>query len=225
MIVIGIHGKARSGKDTLAEFLINHFRDKYDQLFFKNAFADELKRMCQKEFDLSNEQLWGDEKEEPDKRYYKPISPNSCGLGLSKLPSRYWTAREIMQEVGAFYRKIDYNFWLRKIETYVNLLKKLKEDPIKPGVVNGVIITDVRYKNESDYIKKNGILIKIIRDDRAGVHGSDHASETNLDDLPDDYFDIHVINNEGLKELSVAAEESSIMIINLVKLMKKGRKV
>jgi hypothetical protein len=214
MIVVGIHGKARAGKDTLANFLIDYFKDNYNKKFLRLAFADELKNMCKDHFNLTDDQLWGDHKETPDKRYYKGISPNNCGLGLSKLPSSYWTAREIMQEMGTFYRKISYDFWLDKIDNHISTLNERD--------FQGVIITDVRYKNESEYIKENGVLIKIVRDDKAVIHGSDHASEVSLDSLPESYFDIYFENDGDLKDLKRAAGETAAAIMEVLKLENEG---
>ncbi|MCK5013814.1 MAG: hypothetical protein KAS66_08330 [Candidatus Omnitrophica bacterium] len=56
MIVIGIGGKAHSGKDTAADFLV----EKYG--FVKVAFADALKEMIHKEYHIPKDQLWCDVK-------------------------------------------------------------------------------------------------------------------------------------------------------------------
>jgi hypothetical protein len=86
------------------------------------------------------------------------------------------------------------------------------------------IITDVRHINECEYVKKNqGVLIKVTRESADKIHGMEHESETALDGFSNDYFDLTIVNNWGLKELRVAAEEASDMIINLENLIKKGR--
>ena len=71
-IVIGICGKARSGKDTFAEMLAEELFDKIQKKFVMMAYATELKLRVQRDFDLSYDQLWGDDKEVEDKRYPKP---------------------------------------------------------------------------------------------------------------------------------------------------------
>lgn len=55
---IGIHGAARSGKDTAAKYLVEHHG------FLRNAFADPLKRAGQQMFMLTEEQTWSDELKE-----------------------------------------------------------------------------------------------------------------------------------------------------------------
>jgi len=51
MILIGIAGKKGSGKDTIADYLCEHYH------FQKRAFADPLKQICQILFQLSAQQL------------------------------------------------------------------------------------------------------------------------------------------------------------------------
>jgi hypothetical protein len=196
MSVIGLVGVARSGKDTLAGHLQNIFNEKYDRHFKLMAFADVLKKMCQKHFDLSIEQLWGNAKEIPDKKYKK--------MGLDE----YWTPREIMQEIGEFYRKIDYDFWVKTLSKNI-----VDED---------VLITDVRYINEADFVRENkGFLIKVVRDADNKIHGSDHGSETGLDNYYG--FDLVITNNGTLDDLKDAAVNIAGVLISLEKLSEKGR--
>jgi len=62
MIVIGISGKAHSGKDTVADRLI----EKYG--FTKMAFADSLKEMVQHHYGFKKEELWTPYKTEEIRR-------------------------------------------------------------------------------------------------------------------------------------------------------------
>lgn len=64
MLIIGLCGKAGSGKDTVADRLT----DKWG--FTRVAFADILKRSIGRDiFGLSRNQLWGNDKEVIDGRY------------------------------------------------------------------------------------------------------------------------------------------------------------
>lgn len=58
MYLIGIHGKARAGKDTLADYLVRQHG------FIKQAFATPLKQAGKAMFGLSDEQVFGDELKE-----------------------------------------------------------------------------------------------------------------------------------------------------------------
>jgi hypothetical protein len=209
-MIIGLTAKARSGKDQFGEYLIKCFEDNHDRIFIKTAFADELKQMCSEQFGLSFDQLWGDKKEIPDDRFIKPIRPFCTGLGKDDLPNSYWTPREIMQEIGSFYRKIDYGFWVRALD------KGLSKSDYKD-----FIITDVRHINECEYVKnKGGILIHIIREDADKIHGMDHESETALNEYTN--YDIEIDNNGTLDDLYKAAERTSDAIVTIERMMKKG---
>jgi hypothetical protein len=155
------------------------------------AYANELKLRCQKDFDLSYEQLWGTDKEKNDIRYAKR------GQGFSSNPGDYWTGREIMQSYGEFFRTIDYDFWVK------NLFRVIDNKEYQ-----NVIITDVRHINEAEAVKEHGgFLIKITRENKDTPHGVNHISETALNDYND--CDLYVINDWGFKELEVAASESA----------------
>jgi len=222
-MIVGISGKARSGKDQFGEYLQACFLRKHRRTFTPMAFAAELKNMCKEHFDLSDEQLWGDEKEINDKRYRHPdrqgalpfcLGNRGDGKGLEVLQERkFWTPREIMQELGSFYRRINYDFW-------VESLGKTME---KRGI-NDVIVTDVRHINECEFVKKRqGVLIKVVRPDAGFIHGMDHESETALDDRPEDYFDIEINNHGTLEDLHDAAKDASDAVITIEKIIKKGR--
>ncbi len=195
-MIIGISGKARSGKDTFALMLTEELNKRYYPPFVMMAFANELKTRCQEAFDLSYEQLWGDDKEVLDKRYMKASE-------------QYWTAREIMQDYGAFYRTIDGKFWVK------NLFKVIEEKEY-----TNVIITDVRYVNEADYIINNGgYVIRVDRDSKDDVHNMQHPSEIELDNYK--RFDFTVINNLGLDELKQSAADVARFLQDSEKAFKK----
>ena len=74
-MIIALGGKKGSGKDTLANYLV----DKYN--FTRYAFGDPVKLVCKELFDLTEDQLHGSLKDTVDKR-----------LGI--------TPREIFQKIG-----------------------------------------------------------------------------------------------------------------------------
>jgi hypothetical protein len=197
-MIIGISGKARSGKDTFANMLAEEMNKVSYPPYVMMAFAHELKTRCQTAFDMSYEQLWGEDKEVPDKRYIKehkdprPIAEQLKEVGM--IPGSpvdvYWTAREIMQDYGAFYRTIDNQFWIKN-------LFRVAEDK----EYTNIIITDVRYHNEAGYIqhKKGGYVIRVERDSKDDVHNMQHPSEIELDDYGN--FDFTVNNNGTLDDL------------------------
>lgn len=180
-MLISILGKARVGKDTFAQILAENIFDVSRKRFVLMAFANDLKLRIQKEFDLSYDQLWGDEKEKLDKRYPKGDS--------------FWTAREMMQAYGEFYRSIDCDFWVRSLFRLIN-----------ENEYDNVIITDVRYPNEANAVKdRNGILIRVRSDRNTGtINGSNHISETAMNDYSD--IDFEVVNNGSISDLKATAD-------------------
>lgn len=207
---IGIVGHARVGKDTFAEYLTECLKERHQRDFEHVAFAKQLKIMCKEHFELSDEQLWGNEKEIDDKRFIKP-PPKA--IASSMVLSTYWTPREIMQELGGFYRRIDRDFWVKSLNLHL-----ISND------IKDAIITDVRHINECEYVKINkGVLIKIIREDADEIHGMQHESETALDDKPASYFDIEINNVGTLEDLYGAAEDTSDAIIIIENMINKGR--
>ena len=197
-MLIGIVGKARVGKDTFANVLAEELFKLTRQRYVLMAYAHELKMRVQKDFDLSYDQLWGDDKEKQDLRYAKQLG------GFSSNPVDYWSAREILQSYGEFYRSIDYDFWVN------NLFEVIDDREYKK-----VIITDVRHTNEAiPIIDKGGVLIKIIRDtDKVTpTHGQDHISETAMDDFTN--IDIVIENNKTLEEFKSSVKEVAKLLVD-----------
>ncbi|RLI62850.1 MAG: hypothetical protein DRO67_06785 [Candidatus Asgardarchaeum californiense] len=193
-LILGICGKARSGKDTFANYLIECFAKHHDVDVYRTAFADILKFMCKEHFNLSDDQLWGDKKEVVDKRFV-----------LSEEENTYWTPRTIMQSFGEFYRSIDKDYWVKALDKHLKTVEN-----------EYVVITDLRYENECEYVKNNaGLLIRISRKDKPLISNTSHSSETSLDNLPYSYFDISINNDGSLSELYWAADN---LVSNMIKL-------
>ena len=197
-MLIGVIGKARVGKDTFAGMLAEELYNRTKRRFILMAYAHELKLRIQKDFDLSYDQLWGDTKEVSDGRYF------------NKSTNTNWTPREMLQAYGEFFRSIEYDFWVN------NLFRVVDQKDYKD-----VIITDVRHVNEAHPIKeRDGILIKVVcnRDDKQEVHGSNHISETALDNYQD--VDFTVVNDWGLAELKQSTIDVVKFILEYEKLKK-----
>ena len=200
-MLVAINGRARSGKDTfavmLAEELYNILRSK----FVLMAFAKDLKDKVQQDFDLHYDQLWGDDKEIEDKRYIKPRIENEN--------IQYWTAREILQEYGQFFRTIDYDFWVKSLFRTIDY-KEYKN----------IIITDVRHRNEADaVIKRDGFLIRIVRNVDNNIHGKNHVSETSMSNY--DKVDFDLTNDGTIDDLRVVAKDTAKLLVAAQKI-KRG---
>lgn len=193
-VLIGITGFARAGKDTFAKMLAQELYKQTDRFFILMAYAHELKLRVQRDFDLSYEQLWGNEKEIEDKRYV------STDKSLYHGDELYWTPREILQNYGEFYRTIDCNFWVK------HLFGVIERNSYK-----NVIITDVRHLSEAQpIVDGGGYIIKIIREDKAEIHNHQHVSETSMTGY--DKIDFIVDNNSTLDDLKLNVTGVAIQI-------------
>lgn len=208
-MLIGLSAKAMAGKNQLAEFIIEEFEKNHGRKFYESSFANELKYMCKFQFGLNDDQLWGNKKEWADERF-----PRNKWKHLDGGTMMYWTPREIMQELGAFYRKIDCDFWIKSLKKFLSseMLKGRKD----------FIITDVRHINEAEFIKNGkGLLVRISREVKNEIHGIDHESETGLDNYKE--FDIYIDNNGSLDNLRKAGCDIVGAILSMEKLMNNRR--
>ena len=179
-MIIGISGKAGSGKDTAAKMLEvlyanpNISYEDFANRRYKNFtdiqivhFADTLKETAQVLFRIGE---W-----ETNTQEGKKTTINWIGK----------TVRELLQGIGQGLRDaIDFDIWVKIL--FANT----------EGWSN-YIIADVRYPNEIKAIKeRNGILLRI---DREGAGAGNHSSETALDDYKE--WDVHIENNGSIEDL------------------------
>ena len=179
-MIIGISGKAGSGKDTAAKMLEVLYANpdiSYEDFVnkrYKNFadiqivhFADTLKETAQVLFRIGE---W-----ETNTQEGKKTTINWIGK----------TVRELLQGIGQGLRDaIDPNLWVKIL--FANT----------EGWSN-YIIADVRYPNEIYAIKeRNGVLLRI---DRKGAGAGNHSSETALDNYKE--WDVHIENNGSIEDL------------------------
>lgn len=219
-MILGISGKAGSGKDTVADLLVQEFN------FVKVSLADPLKRICRDVFAFTDEQLWGPsgKRNEPDLRYPQGWHRAPEGSGAHDFQG-YLTPRRALQTLGTEWGRECYpDVWVEYAVRMARLVLDPKGGDLSgsigydqrhgPIVTNrtaasGVAIPDVRFKNEVDGLKKAGAkLIRVKRPD-AGLSGNAgaHRSEMEQDEIPDSDFDF-VINNDGsLEDLCLQVEQ------------------
>lgn len=133
-MIIGIAGRKRSGKDTIA----NYLRDRHGYIVRK--FAAPLKEALKSLFALSDEQVEGNQKEDADPRW--GVSP-----------------RQLMQFFGTEVMQHKAQELLPEIQKSFAVKRMFIDDLPKKTV-----ISDVRFKHEADELKKRGaLLIKVVR--------------------------------------------------------------
>ena len=162
-MIIGLSGYARSGKDTAADRLVSKHG------FSQYSFAAPMKEAMYILNPIVGSDSIGSFK-------YKNLVDT---YGLDKAKESYPEIRRLLQVFGTEVGRSMFgeNFWVDLT------LNNIKEEH--------AVISDVRFKNEADAIKKAGG--KVWRINRHGVGPvTDHSSEIDLDDYN---FD-HIIDND-----------------------------
>ena len=193
MTVIGISGKARTGKGEFAEVGRTTFGIK------EISFGSSVKIECmdllksinapytienfygtneQKEewIDLVDENLRIIRRDHPDflRILFTKGQMSGCLCGKHSPTHVKFTYRSLMQWWGTEYRRAqDYNYWVKKTLDFC--------------VGNEVyIVSDLRFKNEAQGIRDaGGYLIRVERPGRPQISNADHPSEIDLDDWED----------------------------------------
>lgn len=180
MKLIGITGKARSGKDTIADYLMQ------EKWFDTISFAAPIKRGIQAAFNLQSDEP-GEDRE--------AIIPH---LGVSK--------RYLYQTFGTEYGRnlIRDDIWI--VMAQQTLDKIHHREMTNPGLFTdtpGVVISDVRFDNEAEFIKRNnGVIIHVERENAAAVN--QHVSEAGIDPQ---HIDFYINNNGTLEQLYDRVDE------------------
>ena len=173
MPLIGLMGIKKSGKDTCADYLVTKYG------FIKKSFADALKRACAEFFLFTDEQLYGtqEQKETPDPRWFG------------------YTPRLAMQYVGTDLLRDNLDKIMPGLgkRVFTHRFDLWYKDEMKKNPNLSIVIADVRFQNEVDFIQSlGGYVIKI---NRPNVLTNDvHPSEMELQSITS-YND--VIENTG----------------------------
>ncbi len=160
-MVIGISGKKRSGKDTVAEIIMATHSNSV-----KYSFAAPLKAQV----------------------------AMACNVSLDFIDKNKDNFRLILQGWGTDFRRKLYgeNYWIDKTDDAISRFGNFKH----------IILPDVRFENEYDYVKsKGGIVIRVNRtrdENNCKPYVDNHSSEISLDNFK---FDYTIDNNGTIEEL------------------------
>lgn len=142
-LLIGISGKAGSGKDTAACYFVNNHG------FLQYAIAGPLKRALE---------------------VLGIHEPRDRNLKEARIPGRPYSYRQAAQKLGTEWaRDLDIDFWL-------NLAKDYYE-----SAAWSVVISDVRFENEAEFVRERGGLIIHLKGRAANVDNPGHASEQEIE--------------------------------------------
>lgn len=156
MKLIGITGKAGTGKDTIANYLVRRYR------FRRVALADPIKRGLDAIFDFSSDD-WDD-------REWKEAILPAFGVSPRRLAQTLgteWGRREIADDI-----------WLKLAEIAVDSYRRSRYP-------HGIVIPDIRFDNEATWIRNQGGQLWHISRPGAGLVEA-HSSEDGVAVLPPD---------------------------------------
>lgn len=195
MKVIAIGGWKENGKDTVANYLIkNHAATRI-------SFADPLKDMVAKQYDIPRESL-DDPKLKEAPLLYLPVNPqdgfskNLCNFMRGEFRDQngkrygegspesvmYWTPRALAIMKGSSNRAVRSDFWVH------NAVQQAM------GIGGLIAISDLRFKTEMVQLKEAfGEDLVTIRVRRYETSTSTDPSERDLDDAEFDFY----IDNTG----------------------------
>lgn len=153
-LLIGLTGRANSGKSTVAAFLEDEFA------FEIVAFADPIVDMIGALFNAAGvDGAWMAERALKEQ-------PTTLGFSYRHL------AQTLGTDWGRFMLAPD--FWLRVMGHKLSGPHLQQLD---------VVVSDVRFPNEADFITaRGGVVVRVVRDMRYQTRG--HVSEAYTDDLP-----------------------------------------
>lgn len=205
-MIIGIIGKAGSGKDTLGNFLISEM-GKIGIVAEKKKFAYKLKQIICLIYGCTMEDLESEEfKLSLVPEEYHIVAPygnpkNGIWRSMEQAVSEIQEIAPELRLDTMCLQEVKMSF--RRVLTYIGT--DLFREYVHPNIwVNALfidyrpdlnwVITDVRFKNEAKTVLKHGgILVKILRDSKKSHY--QHISERDLDDFSQ--YQYIVLNDEN----------------------------
>jgi len=175
--IIGITGRARAGKDTIAYMAARHLA-KYRRTSTVLALATPLKQLCfdvyGPAYNVSKEAFFGTQEQKEAE--------------IDALPG--WTGRKILQHVGTEgFRTISPEVWGRY------LIGRAMAELYSRQDSHVILVSDVRFSDEAALIQGiGGIVVKVVRPSVEAAAAqtftgiANHASEANFDEISPDYL-------------------------------------
>lgn len=148
IMVVGICGKARAGKDTAGAYLSKKLG------IPTVAFADALKLSAVAMFGITSDMAYGI-------NYDREQIVEHWGISVREMLQKLGTecAREVFRD----------DFWVRRLQQLVR---------IDPCYSEGFIVTDVRFDNEAQWVlDMGGKMVHISRRDSILESADGHSSE------------------------------------------------
>ncbi len=198
MYKIGLCGKAGTGKNTAAEMLIYSMPEIYwNGSAIGLAFADPIKEIVKTMFpQVKSDHLYGPSK-----------FRNEIIKGAKDSDGNPLTIRRALTDIGTSVgRAYNNSVWLENMSFRINEEILSKREMI--------IITDVRFRNEFDWLKSEGFfMIKVVRENDLSIN---HISETGQDEIKNHEYDYVLNNNGSMGDLETIIKKEIISALSYV---------
>jgi len=198
MYKIAITGKANSGKNTTANILLEELSLANNKIINGKmmAFADPIKEIILTMFPLARKEfLYG------SSNFRSQVIPNAKNKHGDPL-----TYRQALIDIGTMAREYNPNIW---VDCFDNRVVEFQEREIslpRDLKTEAVIVTDLRFQEEFDYlIKNNYFIIKLNRKNHSVINDK---SETAQDQFSK--FNSIIDNNGTLIDLRNQIKEQVI---------------
>jgi len=157
-MIIGISGRARTGKDTIADYLVSHYG--FTRLSFGDNVRDAVKA------------IYG-------------VDTTKVADREAVIPQFGKSSRELLQFVGTDLCRVHVgqNVWVDRVAQDV------------AETEGDIVFSDVRFDNEAEFIRNNGIIMTVERD---VPKVNEHISESGIVKMD---CDIKVVNDGTLLNL------------------------
>lgn len=219
VMLLGLTGPARSGKDTVADILVASHK------FEKYSLASPIKGFFDKLFNWDEQHRDGALKEIvcranceinvlracleaffPTEKYDELlIKFNSVFDPYKTFNGNYDISPRVAYQLFGteFGRSISNTIWLDLAKLKLSSLDNPFPDPTYPYKIKGLVVPDIRFQNEADWIlSSGGTLIHIERDNVVQV--AKHSSESGI---PVTDGDIVLHNSGDISQLATAVSQ------------------
>ena len=177
-MIIGLQGKKRSGKDTVASFFPDNF--------VRYAWANPIKELLT---EATGADFFSDEDKETLMEYTIDCKVLSRYFNLD-----YWVIQDILAEENCF-SEPGYSYFLRTHSSKRKLLQFVGTEIGRelcgkdfwinklPVTTKEMVVTDIRFQSEVDKIKELGGIILTV--ERPGLESTDSHSSEQLPNIGD----------------------------------------
>lgn len=199
-MIIGLSGGKRVGKDSAADVLCKEYN------FDRIAFADPLREICSKVFEIPISTFLNDELKE--KLFDEQIVfSKHFAIKLINTLEDDWKIkitndinikiidqtfdnlimlhpRQILQTIGSdiLRKSVDNDIFLKLMDRKISRFD------------GNIVVTDCRLKNEREFLKKKGAVLCLVKRPSLKLPTDSHSSENDLGN--DEDYDV-IMNNDG----------------------------